>query len=144
PETGDDLQWEKAGVLEVADVIAIHKADLPGADQAAAQVRATLDLSAGHAARVPVLKVSSKTGEGLAELWSAIRALPPRRATARNGAHDLLRLAQQTVGRRFAQAQDDPTLKQLIAQWQQGVLSADQAVAALLTLLEGQPPVSRA
>src|SRR5262245_31908878 len=27
PETGDDLQWEKAGVLEVADVIAIHKAD---------------------------------------------------------------------------------------------------------------------
>ena len=29
PETGDDLQWEKAGVLEVADVIVIHKADLP-------------------------------------------------------------------------------------------------------------------
>ena len=32
PETGDDLQWEKAGVLEVADVVVIHKADLPGAD----------------------------------------------------------------------------------------------------------------
>ena len=30
PETGDDLQWEKAGLLEVADVMRIHKADLPG------------------------------------------------------------------------------------------------------------------
>ena len=36
PESGDDLQWEKAGVLEVADVIAIHKADLPGAESAEA------------------------------------------------------------------------------------------------------------
>src|SRR5262249_27176482 len=33
PETGDDLQWEKAGLLEVADVVVIHKADLPGADR---------------------------------------------------------------------------------------------------------------
>src|SRR5204862_5291465 len=31
PETGDDLQWEKAGVLEVADLLVVHKADLPGA-----------------------------------------------------------------------------------------------------------------
>ena len=29
-ETGDELQWEKAGLLEAADVIVIHKADLPG------------------------------------------------------------------------------------------------------------------
>src|SRR5207245_10730681 len=44
PETGDDLQWEKAGVLEVADLVVIHKADLPGAEQTAAQVRAALDI----------------------------------------------------------------------------------------------------
>ena len=43
--------------------------------------------------------------EGLAELWSAILALPRRRAATRNGAHDLLRLAQQTIARRFAQTQ---------------------------------------
>ena len=40
PETGDDLQWEKAGVLEVADVVVIHKADLPGAERVEAQVLA--------------------------------------------------------------------------------------------------------
>src|SRR6202011_45659 len=59
PETGDDLQWEKAGVLEVADVVAIHKADLPGADRAEAQVRSTLELSGGDR-KVTVLRVSAK------------------------------------------------------------------------------------
>ena len=33
PETGDDLQWEKAGLIEVADVVVIHKADLPGLNE---------------------------------------------------------------------------------------------------------------
>src|SRR5262249_58752545 len=52
PETGDDLQWEKAGLLEVADVIVIHKGDLPGAESAEAQVKAVLALGAGRG--VPV------------------------------------------------------------------------------------------
>src|SRR5207244_1070816 len=72
PETGDDLQWEKAGILEVADILAVNKADLPGADQVAAQVRASIELSK-HA--VPVLEVSAKTGSGLAELWQTIQAV---------------------------------------------------------------------
>src|SRR5262249_3584955 len=52
PETGDDLQWEKAGLLEVADVVAIHKADLPGADRVEAQVLAAQNLS--HGPHAPV------------------------------------------------------------------------------------------
>ena len=71
----DDLQWEKAGLLEVADVIAIHKADLPeGATRVEAQVLATLGLSMAPAP--PVLRVSARTGQGVAELWAAIRVLP--------------------------------------------------------------------
>jgi len=66
PETGDDLQWEKAGVLEIADVIVVHKADLPGAEQTAAQLRESCQLSAAGA--IPVLLVSSKTGAGALEL----------------------------------------------------------------------------
>ena len=77
PESGDDLQWEKAGVLEVADVIAVHKADLPGAEQTAAQVRATLDVV--RPSKTPVLQVSSKTRAGIGELWQAIEALSRRR-----------------------------------------------------------------
>src|SRR5439155_18887699 len=55
PETGDDLQWEKAGLLEVADLVVIHKADLPGAERVEAQVLAAQALGPGPAA--PVLRV---------------------------------------------------------------------------------------
>jgi LAO/AO transport system kinase len=71
PESGDELQWEKAGLLEVADIVVIHKADLTGAEQTAAQVRASLDLSAQNP--VPVVSVSSKTGAGVDLLWQTIQ-----------------------------------------------------------------------
>ena len=77
PESGDDVQWEKAGILECADVVAVHKADLPSAEQTAAQVRMALDLSPAN--KVPVLLVSTKANQGHAELWQAIEALPLRR-----------------------------------------------------------------
>jgi triphosphoribosyl-dephospho-CoA synthase len=77
PETGDDLQWEKAGLLEVADLVVLQKADLPGAEHVEAQVRAALGWSAAEP--VPVLRVSAKTGEGIEALWHAIAACPARR-----------------------------------------------------------------
>src|SRR5262249_6224708 len=84
PETGDDLQWEKAGLLEVADIVVIHKADLPGAESAAAQVRAALDLAGTKP--IPVIRASAKTGEGIDELARAILEFsPPRRATTSGG-----------------------------------------------------------
>ncbi|MCI0377744.1 MAG: hypothetical protein L0215_09070 [Gemmataceae bacterium] len=70
PETGDELQWEKAGILEVADVVVVHKADLPAAQDTAAQVRGMLSLSSRPAPSI--VPVSSKSGEGIAELWQAI------------------------------------------------------------------------
>jgi LAO/AO transport system kinase len=80
PESGDELQWEKAGVLEIADVIVVHKADLPGAEQTAAHARAELDLV--RPSGVPVLRVSSKTGAGMQELLTAVLGLAQRRALA--------------------------------------------------------------
>jgi LAO/AO transport system ATPase len=135
PETGDDLQWEKAGVLEVADVVAVHKADLPGAEQTAAQVRAALDLPGAPA--VPVLRVSSKTGLGLEELWQAITSVAPHRGGA--GAEDLLRLAQEVLSERFAAAGAGrrAELDRLAGQWQRGLLSRDEAGEAVLRLVAG-------
>src|SRR5207253_5999145 len=60
PESGDELQWEKAGLLEVADIIFVHKADLPGADQVQLQVRASLGLAPGPVPQV--LAGSARTG----------------------------------------------------------------------------------
>lgn len=72
PETGDELQWEKAGLLEVADIVVIHKADLPGAEGTESQVRDTLGLSTGKTAKV--IRGSSKSGQGIDELWQAIQS----------------------------------------------------------------------
>jgi LAO/AO transport system ATPase len=134
PETGDDLQWEKAGLLEVADVIVIHKADMPGAERVEAQVLATLAL--GNGPVVPVLRVSSRTGEGLSELWQTIASRPLRRGQERRG-RDLLRLAQQTLAARFTEAErkGQPPLQQLLAQWRRGELTSAEASASLLRLL---------
>ena len=115
PEAGDDLQWEKAGVMEIADIVAIHKADLPGAEQAEAQVKAALNLvSSGRA--VPVLRASGRTGEGIEELIAVIKAQPLRRLAKPGDDQALLRLAQQAIAAQFATAEAAPdcALAQLI------------------------------
>jgi LAO/AO transport system ATPase len=134
PETGDDLQWEKAGLLEVADVVAIHKSDLPGAANAEADVRAALGLTESHS--VPVLRVSSKTGEGINDLWAAVSTLGPRPSRVGPAGPRLLRLALDSLADWFGAARkhQDSELRQLITRWQEGTLGPDAAVASLLHL----------
>jgi LAO/AO transport system ATPase len=140
PETGDDLQWEKAGVLEVADIVAIHKADLPGADRVESQVRAAVELSSGPPATV--LRISARTGEGIEALWTAVAACPRRRDTRLQASRDLLRVAQETLAVRFARAEaaHDPRLDQLVAQWQQGQIDRTGAALSLMHFLETNYP----
>jgi LAO/AO transport system ATPase len=134
PEAGDDLQWEKAGLMEVADAIVINKADLPGADQAIAQVRAALGLMPGNR-QVPVILVSAKTGQGIDELTQAIQALPLKRPSARFDSGHWLRLVQESLAKRFSAAGHDPELQQVLAAWQKGSLGAKEAVTAVLRVL---------
>jgi 2-methylcitrate dehydratase len=137
PETGDDLQWEKAGLLEVADVVVVHKADMPGAERVEAQVLATLALS--PLAVPPILRVSARTGAGVEALWSAIAARPLRRGDTMAGA-DLFRLTQETLAARFteARADGDAALQELLIRWRSGELDAARAVGALLRLLDSR------
>jgi LAO/AO transport system ATPase len=136
PEAGDDLQWQKAGLLEVADIIALHKADLPQADQLEAQVHAMLALSSGRSA--PVIRVSAKTGEGVEALWTAIAGLPLRRAEMAYGSQELLRLVQDTLERwcSAAQAEQHPEFQKILSQWRLGLLNESGAAEALLALLQ--------
>jgi LAO/AO transport system kinase len=73
PEAGDELQWEKAGVLEIADIVAVNKADLPSGEQAEAQLRAMLHLPGCRA--VPVVRVSGRANEGVEQLWAAVESV---------------------------------------------------------------------
>jgi LAO/AO transport system kinase len=134
PETGDDLQWEKAGLLEVADLVVVHKADLPGAANVEAQVRSMLAL--GSHEPPPVLRVSARTGAGVRELLDAILARPLRRKE-NDRAGDLLRLAQTTLSTRFghARAAQDAALQELLGRWQRGETSSAQAASELLRVL---------
>src|SRR5690348_10260411 len=77
PGMGDDIQAIKAGILEIADVFVVNKADRPGADQTAAELRMLLSLDEHRKERVwrvPILKTNAMTGEGVAELADKIAA----------------------------------------------------------------------
>ncbi|WP_188852589.1 methylmalonyl Co-A mutase-associated GTPase MeaB [Aureimonas glaciei] len=77
PGAGDELQGIKKGIVEVADIIAVNKADGENAARArlaAAELRAALNILAPRDPlwSPPVLTVSGQTGEGLDALWAAI------------------------------------------------------------------------
>jgi putative protein kinase ArgK-like GTPase of G3E family len=131
PETGDELQWEKAGVLEVADVIVIHKADLPGADRVEGQVRALLNLPGCREMRV--VRVSARAGQGLEELYQMILDLPLRRTGAEREEGALLRLAQQRVAEQFHLHPE--RVRSILDRWQSRNLNDTQAADELLFLL---------
>jgi LAO/AO transport system kinase len=74
PHLGDDVQSIKAGILEIADIFVVNKADRDGADQAAATLRAMLSLAHSRDGwNPPVLKTSATTGDGVPRLLEAIR-----------------------------------------------------------------------
>jgi len=74
PGWGDAIQASKAGLLEVADLFVVNKADRPGAAEARRDLEAMLDLSASGGWRPPVLEATATTGAGVAEVAAAIDA----------------------------------------------------------------------
>ncbi|HEX5940342.1 MAG TPA: methylmalonyl Co-A mutase-associated GTPase MeaB [Dehalococcoidia bacterium] len=72
PSTGDDIQAMKAGILEVADVLVVNKADLPGADTLVAQLTALLEMGAERPWKVPIVKVVARDGTGIPELADSL------------------------------------------------------------------------
>ncbi len=71
PGMGDEVQSLKAGVMEAADVFAVNKADLPGADKVVAEIEAMQGLLG--ASGVPVLKTCGVSGLGVAELLEVVQ-----------------------------------------------------------------------
>ena len=76
PGLGDDIQAIKAGILEVADLFAVNKADREGADRTVRDLRSMLELNhvMGKEIEIPIVKCVASRGEGIAELWTAIDA----------------------------------------------------------------------
>ncbi|MEA3078021.1 MAG: GTPase [Actinomycetota bacterium] len=74
PGWGDAVQANKAGLLEVADVFVINKADRPGADATARDLEDALSLATRERHRPAIISTVASSGEGVADLWSAIVA----------------------------------------------------------------------
>jgi LAO/AO transport system kinase len=74
PGLGDAVQMAKAGILEIADVFVVNKADRDGAGEVARELRQMLHLGAARDWDPPVLQASATAREGIEELRSAIAA----------------------------------------------------------------------
>jgi LAO/AO transport system kinase len=89
PGWGDSMQASKAGLLEVADVFVINKADRPGVREARRDLEQMLDLARPGAWRPEIVDTTATEAEGVSELWTAV---------ARHRAH-LLHAGQLTARR---------------------------------------------
>ncbi|HUX03315.1 MAG TPA: methylmalonyl Co-A mutase-associated GTPase MeaB [Acidimicrobiales bacterium] len=74
PGWGDSMQANKAGLLEVADIFVINKADRAGVRETRRDLEQMLDLGGEHEWRPPILETVASTGAGTEELWDAIVA----------------------------------------------------------------------
>jgi GTPase len=74
PGWGDYVQVAKAGILEIADVFVVNKADKEGAGDAARDLKSMLRMGPSMAWTPPIVKTSTVTGEGVDELWDAIQS----------------------------------------------------------------------
>lgn len=72
PGWGDSMQANKAGLLEVADVFVINKADRPGRREARRDLEQMLDLARPGAWRPEIVDTTATAGEGVDELWRAV------------------------------------------------------------------------
>ncbi len=130
PGAGDELQGIKKGVLELADMIAVNKAEgdgLPRARAAAAEYKAALHILAPSSPSwtPPVVLVSGLADEGLAEMWAKV--LDHRTRLSATGEFAAKRRAQQ-VKWMWAMIED-----RLLAR-----LRGDPAVRAMLPVLESR------
>ena len=74
PGSGDEVQALKAGIMEIADIFVVNKADREGADRTVASIEANLSLQTFAAGewRPPIVKTEATTGKGVPELVAAI------------------------------------------------------------------------
>jgi LAO/AO transport system kinase len=104
PGAGDEVQALKAGIMEIADLFVVNKADREGADRTVASIESLLALEAyaPEAWRPPILKTQATSGTGVPELLDAIdrfRSRPSDDGLVRRRARSEFRLRELVADR---------------------------------------------
>jgi GTPase len=144
PGLGDSVQANKAGLLEIADLFVVNKADRDGARQVRRDLEQMLDFGAHTEWRPPVLLASAHKGEGIEEIWKAVEEhrahieasgeIRTRRLARAAGEIEAIVLARmrQAIGR----VESSPLLAALAAQVVEHTLEPYAAADKLLAELE--------
>src|SRR2546427_12155823 len=74
PNHGDSVQMIKAGILEIADVFVVNKADIDGHLRVIAELRAMLNLSPTRGWKAPIIATVATRQDGVEQLWEAVLA----------------------------------------------------------------------
>ncbi len=144
---GDGIQAAKAGIIEIADVFVVNKADRDGADQVVRDLRNMQGLGGRHSVagawRPPIVKTVASRAEGIDEVlaaidkhraWLAAHGEDERRRRAR-AATEIEAIALGAVRKRFAQVHGSAALDDAAARVVAGKTdpfsAADELVAAL-------------
>jgi LAO/AO transport system kinase len=101
PESGDTIQTLKAGVMEIADIFLVNKADREGANRMAAGITAMLQTTSQPASwPPPVMLTQADRGEGIPELWEKIKEHRNFMDSTSLGDNALSRLERRRLERR--------------------------------------------
>ena len=123
PARGDVIQAEKAGVLELADLIVVNKSDLDGAARVADEIRLSLDLSENEPA--PVILCSAETGDGIDALISTIDSLPAARGPA------IARARERLLATHQESLLSHPEFSDVLKSFSEGDISIEDALSIL-------------
>jgi LAO/AO transport system kinase len=145
PGAGDEVQALKAGIMEIADIFVVNKADREGADRTVSSITAVLSRQsfAAGAWRPPIVKTAATTGTGVPELIEAIAKFRAhtldaqgtrRRARAEFRIRELLaqRFLQHVERKVLAAGEFDATLSRIAARELDPYTAVDEIVARTL------------
>lgn len=138
PGLGDDIQAMKSGLLEIADVMVVNKGDRPGAEQTMQQLLGALSIRATMSGKVPVLKTSALSGEGVPKLVETLDGIgrrvaadPPVLRRRRRARYLIARAAADLVAARIKSG-GESGLDRLADAVLSGTLAPDAAARKLL------------
>ncbi len=139
PGFGDDVQAIKAGIMEIADVFTINKADLPGADRLEQEIRAMQSVAdeVGRADAAPVRRVIASEGQGIVELLGVMESVFEKRGQRSSRAETWAYRLREMLRESLLENLDDQFIKQHAGRVAAKIEDPYTAVAALRTELIG-------